>query len=39
MEDAHQVVKGIDFEVKNLRPQELCDYGSAEVGEGVCGAN
>ena len=25
----------MDFEVKNLRPRELCDHGSAEVGEGV----
>lgn len=39
VEDARQVVKGMDFEVKNPRPWELCDHGSAEVGEGVCGAN
>ena len=39
VEDARQVVKGKDFEVRNLRPWELCDHGSAEVGEAVCGTN
>lgn len=33
-EETHQVVESMDFEVRNLRPWELCGHGLEEFGKG-----